>query len=227
MNRCHRGVAALVGPMATLLVVSGCASVVAGSPTWLGATLEKVVLTAADFPPGVQFDRVTDDGASGGPGGSSGPPAMLTEPAGCSDGLTRVIAESAERGPGSAAQIVAAYDGARMVLTVLTSPLPMERLEATAARCARFSTYFDPSDTGIPMTTTRMAGTRDSALVYQQTMRLGRDEQSIYFAFENVGTWSVFGIAFPTPDPSIVAKGELPQTFLDVFDHQAQRLTQR
>nr|WP_139335101.1 hypothetical protein [Mycobacterium sp. GA-1841] len=219
--------AALVGPIATLLVVSGCASVVAGSPTWPGASLERVLLSAADLPSGVQFDRVAGDGGPGGPGEPSGPPAMLSEPAGCSDGLTRVIAESAERGPGSAAQIIAAYDGARMVLTVLTSPLPMERLEATAARCARFSTYFDPTDAGIPMTTTRMDGTRASVLVYQQTMRLGSDEQSIYFAFENVGTWAVFGIAFPTPDPSIATKGELPQTFLEIFDNQAQRLAQR
>lgn len=79
---------------------------------------------------------------------------MLSTPAGCSDGLTKVIAESAERGPGSAAQIIAAYDGARMVLTVMASPLPLDRLAATAERCAKFSTYFDPADEGIPMTTT-------------------------------------------------------------------------
>ncbi|GAT04608.1 uncharacterized protein RMCFA_4719 [Mycolicibacterium fortuitum subsp. acetamidolyticum] len=198
---------------------------VAGSPTWPGATLEKVLLTPADFPPGVQFDRVIDDGA--GPGESAGPPPMLSNPAGCSDGLTRLIAESAERGPGSAAQIIAAYDGARMVLTVMTSPLPLDRLEATAQRCAQFSTYFDPSDKGIPMTTTKLASPRASALAYQQTMRLGSGEQSIYFAFENVGNWAVFGIAFPTENPSITAKGALPQTFLDVFGNQAQRLDAR
>lgn len=224
MIRCHRSVATLVGLVA-LLTVSGCSSVVTGSPTWPGATLEKVLLTPADFPPGVQFDRVIDDGA--GPGESAGPPPMLSNPAGCSDGLTRLIAESAERGPGSAAQIIAAYDGARMVLTVMTSPLPLDRLEATAQRCAQFSTYFDPSDKGIPMTTTKLAAPRASALAYQQTMRLGSGEQSIYFAFENVGNWAVFGIAFPTENPSITAKGALPQTFLDVFGNQAQRLDAR
>lgn len=205
--------------------VSGCSSVVAGSPTWPGATLEKVLLTPADFPPGVQFDRVIDDGA--GPSGSGGPPPMLSNPAGCSDGLTRLIAESAERGPGSAAQIIAAYDGARMVLTVMTSPLPLDELAATAQRCEKFSTYFDPSDKGIPMTTTKLTAPRASALAYQQTMRLGSGEQSIFFAFENVGNWAVFGIAFPTEDPSIDAKGALPQTFLDVFGNQAQRLDSR
>ncbi|WP_273732274.1 hypothetical protein [Mycolicibacterium septicum] len=224
MIRRHRSVAVLFGLVA-LVAVTGCAPVVTGSPTWPGATLQKVLLTAADLPPGVQFDRVTDDGA--GPGGSGGPPPMLSTPAGCSDGLTRVIAESAERGPGSAAQIIAAYDGARMVLTVLTSPLPLDRLAATAERCAQFSTYFDPSDSGIPMTTTKLAAPRTSALAYQQTMRLGASEQSIFFAFENVGNWAVFGIAFPTQDPSIAAKGVLPQTFLDVFGMQAERLGAR
>ncbi|WP_454789565.1 hypothetical protein [Mycolicibacterium lutetiense] len=224
MIRCHRWVAASVG-LAALVTAAGCAPVVVGSPTWPGATLEKVLLTPADFPPGVQVDRVTDEGA--GPGGSGGPPPMLSTPEGCSDGLTRVIAESAERGPGSAAQIIAAYDGARIVLTVLTSPLPLDRLAATAQRCAEFSTYFDPSERGIPMTTTKLAAPRASALAYQQTMRLGASEQSIFFAFENVGNWAVFGIAFPTPDPSIVAKGVLPQTFLDVFGIQAQRMDAR
>ncbi len=223
MRRRHRWVAAFAGPVVTLLLVSGCAPVVDGTPTWPGATLEKVLLTPADLPPDAQFDRVTGDEA--GPGESSGPPSMLSHPAGCSDGLTRVIAGSVERGPGSAAQIIVAYDGARMVLTVLTSPLPLDRLEATAQRCEQFSTFFDPSDKGIPMTTTRLATPRASALVYQQTMRLGAGEQSVYFAFENVGSWAVFGIAFPTPNPSIGAKGALPQTFLDVFDLQAQRLS--
>lgn len=214
----------MVGLVA-LMTVSGCSSVVAGSPTWPGAVLEKALLTAADFPPGVQFDRVTDDGA--GPGGSVGPAPMLSTPAGCSDGLTRVIAESAERGPGSAAQFIAAYDGARMVLTVMTTPLPLDRLAATAQRCAQYSTYFDPADEGIPMTTTELATPRASALAYQQTMRLGGSAQSIFFAFENVGSWAVFGVAFPTQNPSIAAKGALPQTFLDIFGAQAQRLDAR
>ena len=73
--------------LVAVTTVSGCSTVVAGSPTWPGATLEKVLLTPADFPPGVQFDRVIDDGA--GPGGSGGPPPMLSNPPGCSDGLTR------------------------------------------------------------------------------------------------------------------------------------------
>ena len=42
-----------------LLVVSGCSTVVAGTPTWPGETLERVVLTAEDFPQGVQYDRIT------------------------------------------------------------------------------------------------------------------------------------------------------------------------
>ncbi|MCW1821961.1 hypothetical protein A5731_07880 [Mycolicibacterium conceptionense] len=224
MLRCHRWVATSVGLVA-LLALSGCAPVISGTPTWPGATLDKVLLTPADFPPGVQVDRVIDDGA--GPGGSGGPPPMLSIPAGCSDGLTRVIAESVERGPGSAAQIIAAYDGARIVLTVTASPLPLDKLAATAQRCAQFSTYFDPADKGIPMTTTKLDVPRASALAYQQTMQLGGQEQSIFFAFENLGSWAVFGIAFPTQDPSIAAKGALPQTFLDVFGAQAERVSTR
>jgi hypothetical protein len=33
----------------------------------------------------------------------------------------------------------------------------------------------------------------------------------------------VFGIAFPTPNPSIAVKGLLPQTFLDITAKQADR----
>lgn len=211
--------------LCTLLGVGGCATVVAGTPTWPGATLQSVVLTAADFPPGVQYERVVDE--PGQPDGAGGPPSMLSSPEGCSDGLTRVIADSAERGPGSAGQFVAAYDGTRMVLTVLTSPLPLDRLAAIADRCAQFRTYFDPSDEGIPITTTKLDGLSPSALAYQQTMRLNGADESVYFAFENIGNWAVFGIAFPTSNPSIAVKGPLPQTFLDTFAKQVERVRTR
>lgn len=219
-----------LGPVLGVLLtafggLTGCADVVAGSPTWPGAALEKMVLTAADFPAGVQYDRIVEQ--PGQPDGAGGPPAMLSSPAGCSDGLTRVIAETAERGPGSAAKYVAAYDGARMAITVLTSPLALDRLAATAERCAEYRTFFDPSDTGIPIATTRLPAKRPDALVYQQTMKLQRQDNSVFFAFENIGTWSVFGIAFPTQNPAITAKGTLPQTFLDTFDKQVDRIATR
>ena len=50
-------------------------------------------------------------------------------------------------------------------------------------------------------------------------------ESSVYFAFENVGRSGMFGIAFPTPAPSIPVKATLPQTFLDVTAKQAERLS--
>ncbi|MGV0742195.1 hypothetical protein [Mycolicibacterium sp. XJ870] len=209
----------------TALAITGCATVVAGTPTWPGATLEKVMLTEADFPRGVQYDLIVED--SGPPDPTGGPPAMLSSPEGCSDGLTRVIAGSAERGPGSAGKFVAAYDGARMVLTVLSSPLPLDRLAATAERCAQFHTYFDPSDEGIPISTTKLPAQSPSALVYQQTMRLNGADESVYFAFENIGSWAVFGIAFPTQNPAITVKGTLPQTFLDTFGKQVERVHAR
>jgi hypothetical protein len=210
--------------MLVLLVLTGCAHAISGTATWPGAKLERVVLTAADFPPGVQYDRVTR--TPGQPDGAGGPPAMLSNPEGCSDGLTRAIADSAERGPGSAAEYVVGYDGARIVMTVLTWPLDLARLAATAERCAQFQTFFDRSTPGIPMTTIRLNTPRPNALVYQQTMRLNNVDSSIYFAFENVGQMAVFGIAFPTPNPSITVKAALPQTFLDIVANQADRVQQ-
>jgi hypothetical protein len=212
-----------VSGLAVLLavVLTGCAHAISGTATWPGARLEKAVLTAADFPPGVQYDRITR--TPGQPDGAAGPPAMLSDPEGCSDGLTRVIADSAERGPGSAAEYVVSYDGARIVMTVLTWQLDLARLAATADRCAHFQTYFDPSAPRIPMTTTRLQTPRPDALVYQQTMRLNNVDSSVYFSFENIGTMAVFGIAFPTPNPTITVKAALPQTFLDLVAKQADR----
>jgi hypothetical protein len=204
-----------------LAALTGCSHTITGTATWPGARLEKAVLTAADFPSGVQYDRIIR--SSGQPDGTGGAPAMLSDPEGCSDGLTRAIADSAERGPGSAAEYVVGYDGARITMTVLTWPLDLARLADTAERCAQFQTFFDQSMPGIPMTTTRMQTPRRDALVYQQTMRLGGETSSAYFSFENLGRTAVFGIAFPTPNKSISVKGTLPQTFLDITDKQAKR----
>ncbi|MEH3142992.1 MAG: hypothetical protein PGN37_23070 [Mycobacterium kyogaense] len=203
------------------LTVGACAPTVTGTATWPGARLDRALLTAADFPPGVHYERVDKDPGAG--DGAGGPPPMLSKPEGCTDGLTRDIAATAERGPGSGAEYVAAYDGARMVITVLTWPLDLGRLAATAERCATFETFFAPSDPGIPMTTTRLQTDRADALVYEQTMHLAGADSTVYFSFENVGAAAVFGIAFPTRDPSISVQGTLPQTFLDTISRQAQR----
>jgi hypothetical protein len=205
---------------AVALALSGCA--VKGTPTWPGARLNASLLTAADLPPGVQFDRITEP--AGQPDGQGGPPAMLSKPEGCSDGLTRVIAASAERGPGSAAKYSVAYDGARIVMTVLTSTLDLDQLATTAERCKTYLTYFDRTSEPIPITTAKLESTRPDSLVYQQTMRLMGAQSSVYFAFVNVGDSAMFGIAFPTPAPSIPVKATLPQTFLDITAKQAERL---
>jgi hypothetical protein len=149
---------------------------------------------------------------------------MLSKPTGCTDGLTKVIAGSAERGPGSAAEYVVAYDGARISMTVLSWHLDIDALAAEADRCARFEAFFDSSSPGIPMTTQRLTTTSADMLAYQQTMRLGAAESSVYFWFGNVGPSALFGIAFPTPDPTVEVKAELPQTFLDIAARQAARL---
>ncbi len=204
-----------------VLLFAGCAPAVTGTATWPGARLDRAVLTAADFPPGVRYARTVKD--PGQPDGAGGPAPMLSKPEGCTDGLTRDIAATAERGPGSAAEYTVAYDGARMVVTVLSWRLDLARLAATAERCAAFQTFFAPADPGIPMTTTRLTAPRDDALVYEQTMHLSGADNSVYFSFENVGGGAVFGIAFPTVDSSIPVKGTLPQTFLDVVGKQAER----
>jgi hypothetical protein len=204
------------------LAFTGCANTVAGTATWPGAKLEQTILTADDFPPGVQYDRIVEK--PGQPDGEGGPPAMLSQPEGCSDGLTRVIAASAERGAGSAAKYSVTYDGARIVMTVLTWNLDLDKLAATAERCAAYQTFFDPSAEGIPMITTRLQTPRPDALVYQQTMDLSGAKSSVFFSFENVDRMAVFGIAFPTPNPTIAVKASLPQTFLEISGKQAERL---
>jgi hypothetical protein len=213
-------------PVAVVLAaaLTGCANTIAGTATWPGAKLDRTVLTAQDFPQQAQYDRIVDK--PGQPDGEGGPPAMLSKPEGCSDGLTRVIAASAERGAGSAAKYSVAYDGARIVMTVLTWNLDLEKLATTAQRCAAYQTFFDPSSDGIPMTTTELQTPRPDALTYEQTMDLNGAKTSVYFSFENVGSMAVFGIAFPTPNPAISVKGPLPQTFLDVHAKQAERLLQ-
>jgi hypothetical protein len=208
--------------VATALLVGGCAPPIAGTATWPGARLENVLLTPADFPPGVQFDRI--DREPGLADGVGAPPAMLSRPEGCSDGLTRAIADSAERGPGSAAEYLVAYDGARMFVTVLTWRLDLEELAAVADRCAQYETFFDPSTPGIPITTTRLQTPRTDALVYEQTMQLRGQTDSVFFSFENIGNTAVFGVAFATPNPSIPVKGSLPQTFLETTARQAERV---
>src|SRR3954453_20997892 len=182
----HLAAAALT---AVLVALTGCSHAISGTATWPGARLERAGLTAADFPPGVQYDRITR--TPGQRDGAGGPQAMLSNPEGCSDGLTRAIADSAERGPGSAAEYVVGYDGARIVMSVLTWRLDLARLAATADRCAHFQTFFDPSMTGIPMTTTRLQTPHPDALVYQQTMRLDNVDSSVYFTFENIGAMAV------------------------------------
>ena len=206
-----------------VVFLTSCA--VKGTPTWPGARLNATLLTAEDFPPGVRFDRVVEP--AGQPDGADRPPAMESEPEGCADGLTRDIAGSVERGLGSSAKYNVSYDGARIVMTVLTDALDLNLLEATATRCKLYLTYFDQDSEPIQMTTTKMSSPRPQSLTYQQTMQLRGTESSVYFTFENIGESGMFGIAFPTPDPTISVKGSLPQTFLDVTAKQSQRLSQR
>ncbi|MGI9124528.1 MAG: hypothetical protein ACR2JM_07225 [Mycobacterium sp.] len=206
----------------TAVLAAGCGGTVAGTPTWPGAVLEKALLGSADFPAGVLYDRIIEQ--PGRPDGADGPGSMLSRPQGCANALTNVIKGSAERGPGSAAKYAVGYDGARMVMTLLSWNLDLKALAAEAARCAKFEAFFDPTSRGIPMTTAQLPGLEDGALAYQQTMNLNASPSSVYMAFQNVGSRAVFGVAFPGANPKLQAKAALPQTFLDVFAKQAAKL---
>jgi hypothetical protein len=212
--------------IAVTAVLSGCATTIAGTPTWPGAKLDKVVLTEGDFPAGVGYGRIVEN--PGQPDNHGGPPPMLTVPQNCANGLTNVIAAYAERGPGSAAKYNVIYDGARIVITVLTSKLNLTELQAEATRCQTFKAYFDRNSKPIPITTTALPSSRPGQLLYRQTMRLGGVDSSAFMSFENVGTMSVFGIAFPTtqlgPEHQPIPKASLPQTFTEITDRQAQRI---
>ena len=204
------------------VALAGCGSTVSGTATWPGARLDKALLGAADFPAGVQYDRIVDK--PGEPDGAGGPGSMLSRPQGCANALTDVIAGSAERGPGSAAKYAVSYDGARIVMTLLSSRLDLDKLRAAATRCAKFEAFFDPSSDGIPITTSPLPGLDPGALAYQQTMTLRDAATSVYMAFQNVGADAVFGVAFGTPDPTITVKATMPQTFLEVFSRQVSKL---
>ena len=216
------GVSRAVAVGVTAALLSGCAATVDGTATWPGAVLEQALLTEADFPSGVQYGRIREQ--PGQPDGADGPGAMLSRPEGCANALTTVIKQSAERGPGSAAKYAVSYDGARIVMTLLSWNLDLDALKAAADRCATFEAFFDPSSVGIPMTTTALPGLAADALAYQQTMTLGNAASSVYMAFQNVGRRAVFGIAFPAGNPAIDAKASLPQTFLDDFKIQVHKL---
>ena len=132
--------------------------------------------------------------------------------------------QCSQRGPGSAVKYAAGYDGARIVVTLLSWQLDLAKLRAAAERCAAFEAFFDPASEGIPITTTELGGLEPDALAYQQTMTLDDASSSVYMAFQNVGSRAVFGVAFPTPNPRLEAKASLPQTFLDIFGKQVTKM---
>ena len=205
-----------------VLGLGGCTGTVGGVATWPGAVLQKALLTESDFAAGVQYSPIPEK--PGQPDGADGPGSMLSRPQGCANALTNVIKQSAQRGPGSAAKYAVSYDGARIIMTLLSWNLDLPALKAAADRCAQFEAYFDPQSEGIPMTTTELPGLDGDALAYQQTMKLNNSASSVFMAFQNVGTRAVFGLAFPGSNPAVAAKAELPQTFLDDFRRQANKL---
>jgi hypothetical protein len=216
------GRAAVAAVLTGALILTGCGTTVSGTATWPGAVLEQALLRENDFPPGVQYDRIIEK--PGQPDGAGEPPPMLSRPQGCSNALTNVIAQSAERGPGSAAKYAVSYDGARIAMTLLSWNLDLDKIEAAARRCAKFEAFFDPDSPGIPITTAELAGLEPGGLGYLQTMTLRNATSSIYMAFQNVGVHAVFAIALPSGNPRIEPKAELPQTFLDVFAKQVARI---
>jgi hypothetical protein len=189
------------------LLVAGCGAAIEGTATWPGAVLARSALGPADVPAGVQFDRIIEQ--PGVPDGSGGPGPMLSRPEGCANALTKYAV---------------GYDGARIVMTLLSWNLDMDALRVAAERCAAFEAFFDPGSEGIPLTTTELAGLDSDALAYRQTMTLDGASSSVFMAFQNIGGYAILGIAFPTPNPRIDAKASLPQTFLDIFGKQVAKM---
>lgn len=210
--------------MAAALLLPGCSATVPGTPTWPGEVLGNAVLTEADFPPGALYDRIVEQ--PGQPDGAGEPASMLSRPPGCANALTNVIKGSAQRGPGSAAKYAVAFDGARILMTVLSWNLDLAALAEVARGCASYEVFFDPDSPGIPMTSVPLSGMAEGVLAYQQTIEIGGQRSSAYFAFQNVGRRAVFGSATPAPNSAIPVKAALPQTFLEIFGRQAGKLGQ-
>ena len=133
--------------------------------------------------------------------GAGAPPAMLSKPEGCSDGLTRVIADSAERGPGSAAEYLRRLrrradgdDGA----DVAAGPRQVGRHRRSVRQVRDFLRSVGPRHSDdhheAADPARRRAGVRADHAVERHA------ESSVYFSFENVGETAVFGIAFPTAE---------------------------
>ena len=122
---------------------------------------------------------------------------MLSQPEGCSDGLTRIIAAAAERGAGSASKYVVAYDGARIVMTVLTWELGSRRARRDGGALRSLPDLLRP-------VVGRHSDDHHQAADFA-SRRAGlpadhgpqRSESSVFFSFENVDQMAVFGIAFP------------------------------
>ena len=179
------------------------------------------MLTAADFPPGVQYDRIATIRPSG--DGAGGPPTMLSTPEGCSDGLTKTIADSAERGAGSAAEYVVAYDGARDRddrVDVAAGPRRTggHRRQVRAFQGvlrpvgSRHSDHHDQAGhparrrAGVPADDATEQRRQQCLLLVRECRQHGGVRHRL-----------------PTPNPSISVKASLPQTFLDIAAKQAER----
>lgn len=211
--------ARLLAPAVSVLL-AGCATSITGTAVWPGAAVERVILTAADFPPGVQYERRGDD--DGSTPEQADRYTMRSVPAGCANGMTQVITDAAKSGLGRESEYRVRYDGAHISIGVLTRPLDLDQVGTIADRCAEYRAYFGEDDSkGIAITTSRIDSPRADALAYRQTVGSG---SSVYMYFENIGTMSVFGMVLPMGDDTIGVKATLPQTFLDVATKQADRV---
>ena len=115
-----------------------------------------MLLTEPDFPPGVQYDRIVEEPTQ--PDGAGGPPPMLSKPPGCAE---RADQRDRRRRPNAvrAAPLnySVIYDGARIVMTVLSWQLDLDRARRDrqpVCNASRRSSIRSP--TGIPMTTTKL-----------------------------------------------------------------------
>ena len=206
--------------------LSGCAHAVQGTPTWPGARLEAALLTAADFPPGVQYDRIRE--TPGQADGGGWPACDAVQSGGLLGRAHPGDRGSAERGAGSAAE----------VRRVLRRRADGDDAGVLAARPRRAGRRGGPVRSVPDLLRPGVARHSDdhhpAADVASRCAGLPADHaagrargNSVYFSFENIGSGAVFAIAFPTPNPAITVKATLPQTFMDLVAKQAQRLEDR
>ena len=167
------------------------------APRWRGS-----LLSAADFPPGVQFDRIVEQ--PGQPDGAGAPPSMLSRPEGCANALTNVIAAVGRTRPGQCGEVLGRLrrrahrdDGAVVAAgsrQARGGGGPLRELRDVLRRS---------TPQGIPMTTTELARRRPGCAGLPADDAARRcAQQRLLVVRERRHDWRCSESLFPRPNPS-------------------------